>query len=98
MTYRNTNLLRAVASLPCMHCGQHGSTQASHSNQLRDGKGKGLKASDAAIAALCASCHRMIDQGRALSRAERVALWEDAHRATMRQLFERGLVNVTRWL
>lgn len=35
--YRNEKLRRAIATLPCQICGKHG-TQASRSNQLRDGK------------------------------------------------------------
>ena len=94
MTFRSEKLRRAVASLECMRCGIHGLTQASHSNQGRDGKGMGLKASDAAIAALCMSCHTEIDQGRAMSKTERVEAWEAAHRKTMRALIERGLLEV----
>lgn len=41
--YRNEKLRRAVASLPCQNCGLEGSTQASHSNQLSDGRGIGHK-------------------------------------------------------
>ena len=94
MTFRSAPLRRAVATLECMRCGLHGATQASHSNQLRDGKGRGLKASDAAIAAICVGCHTEIDQGRAMSKTERVEAWEAAHRKTMRALIERGLLEV----
>jgi hypothetical protein len=59
-----------VRKLPCRCCGRYGHTQAAHSNQLRFGKGRGLKASDAAIMALCSSpaigvpgCHELHDQG-----------------------------------
>jgi hypothetical protein len=63
---------------------------AAHSNQLRDGKGRGLKAHDYRIAALCFTCHAELDQGKSLSREERVSMWEDAHRKTIGWLFEKG--------
>lgn len=67
-----------------------GNVVSAHSNQSRDGKGKSIKASDAAIAFLCESCHTETDQGSKLSRADRIDLWETAHRATMRWLIESG--------
>lgn len=93
--YRNANLLRAVRDFPCAHCGaMDGTVVAAHSNQLRDGKGKGIKASDAMIASLCARCHFEIDQGSKLDKYERVEMWESAYRKTMRWLFESGKVLV----
>lgn len=95
MMYRNTKLLEAVRAFPCTHCGrQDGTVVAAHSNQLRDGKGRGLKAHDYRIAALCHRCHADLDQGSKMSRAEREEIWEAAHRRTMGQLFERGIVMV----
>lgn len=92
--YRNEKLLRAVAQMPCMHCGLQGSTQSAHSNQLRDGKGRGLKAHDYRIAALCFRCHAELDQGKNLSKQERVEIWEEAHRKTVGKLFEDGWLEV----
>jgi endonuclease III-like uncharacterized protein len=92
--YRNEKLRRAVASLPCQSCGLEGSTQASHSNQLRDGRGVGHKTSDAMLAALCQSCHYQIDYGKDMSRAEKLDMWERAYRKTMRALIERELLVV----
>lgn len=92
MTYRNPALVRLAAMAPrCMACGagNEGQVVSAHSNQLRDGKGTGLKASDAAIAYLCWTCHGRVDQGNE-SREIRTALWEAAHRATMRWLIEAG--------
>lgn len=66
-----------------------------HSNQGRDGKGTGIKASDAAIAFGCDRCHALIDCSATLSREERVAMWEGAHRATMRWLIENGFLLVS---
>lgn len=94
MTFRSEKLRRAVADLQCMVCGREGHTQASHSNQQRDGKGMGIKAHDYRIAAICDTCHREIDQGKTLSKEERRAVWEEAHRATLGALFELGKVVV----
>lgn len=93
MNYRDNKLLRALREAPCMMCGaQDGTVVAAHSNQLRDGKGKGIKAHDYRIAALCHRCHHEIDQGAKLSKTERVAAWEDAHRKTIGWLFDKGLL------
>ena len=67
---------------------------AAHSNQLRDGKGRGLKAHDYRIAALCFRCHAELDQGAKMSKAERVDMFETAHRATIGWLFENGHLEV----
>jgi len=48
-----------------------------------------MKASDAAIAALCYRCHMAIDQGHRMNKQEKEAMWEQAHRKTMLWLFER---------
>jgi hypothetical protein len=93
--YRNPKLLQAVRDCPCQHCGIQDSTiVAAHSNQMRDGKGRGLKAHDYRIAALCFKCHHEIDQGKDLSREERLNIWEDSHRATIGWLFENGFIKV----
>ena len=89
MNYRNAKLLRAVREAPCMMCGiQDGTVVAAHSNQLRDGKGKGIKAHDYRIAAMCYRCHAEIDQGAKLSKEERLQAWEEAHRKTVGWLFD----------
>jgi hypothetical protein len=81
-----------VRSLPCARCWREGNTEVSHSNQLIDGKGRGLKSYPWRIAALCHECHAMIDQGKEFTKAERIAAWESAHRWTVGELFVRGLV------
>jgi hypothetical protein len=87
--YRNKKLLEIVRESPCQSCGsQNGSVVAAHSNQLRDGKGRGIKSDDYRIAALCFTCHSELDQGTKMSRAERVEMWEDAHRKTVGWLFD----------
>ncbi len=98
MVYRNKRLLEIVRELPCQHCGvSDGTVVAAHSNQLRDGKGRGIKCSDALIAALCYRCHAEIDQGSKLSKESRVEVWESAHKATIKELFERGYLTVNRF-
>lgn len=93
--YRNKKLLEAVREAPCMHCGvQDGTVVAAHSNQLRDGKGRGIKAHDYRIAALCYDCHSELDQGKNMSRQERVNMWEEAHRGTIGWLFDNDLISV----
>ena len=69
---------------------------AAHSNQLRDGKGKGIKAHDFRIAALCYRCHADLDQGSKMSKEERKEVWEEAHRRTIGELFLRDLIDVAR--
>ena len=93
--YRNKKLLETARLIPCQHCGtDNGTIVAAHSNQLRDGKGRGLKANDYRIASLCFTCHSELDQGSKMSKAERVEMWEEAHRKTIGEFFERGLIVV----
>lgn len=97
MMYRNKNLLEAAKDAPvCFGCQRTnmGDVVAAHSNQLRDGKGRGLKADDFRVAFICASCNHELDQGVKWSRAERVAFWEEAHRHTVGWLFKSGRLNV----
>lgn len=69
--YRNQELLDLAAGEECLlrvptYCqGGTETTVACHSNQGRDGKGKGIKAHDWAIAFGCAGCHFFIDQSTA---------------------------------
>ena len=94
MNYRNKKLLESVRESPCQLCGsQDGTVVAAHSNQLRDGKGRSIKAHDYRIAALCYTCHSDIDQGK-MSREDKQDLWEMAHRKTVGWLFENGHLEV----
>lgn len=80
-----------------MHCGkQDGTVVAAHSNQLRDGKGRGIKAHDFRVAALCHTCHFDLDQGSKMSKEERVNMWEEAHRKTVGWLFLSDLIALKR--
>ena len=88
MNYRNKKLLEIVRDPPCQLCGaEDGTVVAAHSNQLRDGKGRSIKAHDYRIAALCFRCHADIDQGK-MSREDKQDLWEMAHRKTVGWLFD----------
>jgi hypothetical protein len=93
--YRNKKLLEAARLLPCQHCGvSDGTVVAAHSNQLRDGKGRGLKAHDYRIASLCYHCHMELDQGTKMDKAQRVEMWEEAHRKTLGQFFEQEIIGL----
>mgnify|MGYP003322491335 CR=1 FL=1 len=79
-----------------MACGiKDGTVVAAHSNQQRDGKGRGIKAHDYRIAALCFKCHYELDQGTKLTRIERLNMWEEAHRLTIGWLFDNHLLSLT---
>jgi hypothetical protein len=96
MIYRNKKLLERCRELPCQICGmQDGTVVAAHSNQLKDGKGKGLKAHDYRVAALCYCCHMEIDQGKKWDKSEKMDFWDEAHRRTIGQFFEKGWLDVT---
>ena len=67
---RSESYRRAVAALPCIHCGIAGHSQHAHANA---GKGLGLKTDDRAGFPLCAprpgieGCHARFDQYRLLA-------------------------------
>ena len=88
MNYRNKKILELARDVPCQSCRiLDGTVVACHSNNLRDGKGTGIKSHDFRVAYLCHRCHDEIDNGTKLSREERKAKWEDAHRETIGLLF-----------
>ena len=82
---RSPKLLKSVASLDCQLCGSANMVQAAHSN-WGGGKGRGIKADDNLVAALCLKCHYDIDQGKNLTKEERQAKWDMAHKRTVQQL------------
>lgn len=94
MTWRSRKLLDHIHDAPfcfCCYCHGDGSNIVpAHSNQLRDGKGKGIKADDYRVAALCHKCHMELDQGKNWTREERLRIWEEAHRSTIGWLIESG--------
>jgi len=71
-----------------------GTVCAAHSNQQRDGKGTGIKASDAMVASLCSKCHYELDNGKDLSKDERREIWELAHRLTIKYFIEHDMLVV----
>lgn len=95
LMYRNKKLLEVVRQSPCQHCGtDDGTVVAAHSNSLSDGKGKGIKAHDHKIAALCFRCHSNLDQGTTMSKTERREMWLNAHYKTITWLFESGKIEI----
>lgn len=94
MMYRNKKLLDAAQEFDCQSCGTNdGTIVAAHSNQLRDGKGRSLKAHDYRIAFLCVRCHWEIDQSK-LDKQTKTEMWEEAHRKTIGALFESGKLTI----
>ena len=87
---RSKKLLKLVASLDCQACGSGNMVQAAHTN-WGGGKGRGVKADDNLVAALCLGCHYAIDQGKDLSRQERQEMWLAAHMGTVHALTSAGL-------
>lgn len=87
---RSKKLLKAVASLDCQNCGSGHMVQAAHSN-WGGGKGRGIKADDNLTAALCLRCHYEIDQGKDLSKQERIGIWQRAHKKTVAALVDMNL-------
>jgi hypothetical protein len=89
---RSKALLEACRGIPCQHCGiDDGTVVAAHSNQSRHGKGRGIKASDIYVAALCSICHHQIDQGFLFSRVEKAQMWDEAHQRTVELLHKKCL-------
>ncbi len=81
-----------------MNCGiNDGTVCAAHSNQSKHGKGLGLKAPDSLVAALCHKCHYELDNGKNLSKQEKVEMWNQAYIRTMKTLIEteRLIINDT---
>ena len=94
LMFRSKKVLEAVRNFPCQSCGiEDGTVVAAHSNQLVHGKGKGIKAHDWAVAALCFRCHMAIDQGKDLSKEDRKKIWQEAHEKTLTLLLQDGLID-----
>ena len=72
--FRSPELLRVAAGQSCTlrlpGC-TGGPCVSAHSNQAKHGKGRSVKADDCFIAHACDRCHREIDQGKNLTRAEK---------------------------
>ena len=99
MNYRNRPLLEAIASLPCqlqvigVCAGPDAPCCACHSNQSRDGKGRGIKAHDSRAAAGCAPCHDWLDQGQS-ERWVKIFAFDKAALTTLWLLVESGILVV----
>ena len=72
---RDAKRLAAIRKLPCVRCGNPNS-QAAHSNSSRDGKGRGIKASDAFVIPLCFKCHAAFDRFELGNREQSEAMFE----------------------
>ena len=72
---RSPKRLAEIRKLPCVRCGNSDS-QAAHSNLSKHGKGRGIKASDAFVIPLCATCHAAFDQYKLGNRAESEAMFD----------------------
>lgn len=94
MNWRSESFRRAVASLPCVACGKEGQTQAAHNNQLKDGKGRGMKSHDYTCMALCVDCHRELDTGGKMGKQERWKFEDEMNLKTLQRLFEVGIARV----
>jgi hypothetical protein len=88
--YRNPKLLKALRDCPCSHCGANdGTIVAAHRNQ---GKGMGIKVSDALVTPLCYVCHTSLDQGKDLSREERREMWDQAYIRGIQYMIENEIL------
>ncbi len=92
MIYRNPKLIKLVRNIPCQHCGIQSETVcAAHRNE---GKGMGIKVSDALVAALCYECHYTLDMGKNLSKEEKRDMWNRAYITTMQYLWEHEIIGI----
>lgn len=81
LAYRYPCYLR----LPCCEGGDAG--EPAHSNQSQHGKGGAIKAHDCFHVPGCRACHRELDQGRTMTREEKVAVWNRAFGEYLPDLF-----------
>lgn len=90
-TWRSREFLDCVGMLgECVACGGF-MTVAAHSNRAKFGKGRGIKASDAAAMCLCVQCHALLDQGPA-SRETKHHFEDRAIITTYHRLLARGMI------
>ena len=89
---RSPALLKACRELACQDCHrQDGTVVAAHSNYAMHGKGRGIKASDVYVAALCFRCHTLLDQSSLMNADRRKEMWTAAWIKTVAELVARGL-------
>ena len=90
--YRNKQLLALAKGQSCVECGTNdGTIVAAHSNT---GKGMGIKASDATLMFLCYACHFEYDQGKMMTKGERLDFQFRNNAKTLRLLLEQGYLDV----
>lgn len=95
MNYRNKKLLDLARGQACVMCGcDDGTIVAAHSNLLEHGKGKSIKAHDSMTAWLCMRCHSELDQGGAMTKAERREYILEAICKTYIRLWDLELIQV----
>lgn len=84
---RSPKLLRACGAISCQHCDSDAGSCAAHSNwSIPHGKGRGIKASDVFVAAMCMACHSKLDQGNEWTNEEKQSIWHRAHVKTVQKL------------
>lgn len=92
MIYRNKKLLELCREIPyCTNCNRYLPVCAAHRNE---GKGMGMKVSDALVASLCNECHFSLDNGKDLSKQDRRDLWNRAYINTMQYLIEHDMIGI----
>lgn len=80
--------------IPDVCNGDNSTTVSAHSNQLRHGKGTGIKAHDCYVAWACSNCHREIDQGKKLSKYEKQVYWQQGFERTILAMLTLGILVV----
>ena len=68
--------------------------EPAHSNQVRHGKGTGMKAHDAFHVAACHSCHAELDNGKLFKKQDKADYWNDGFAKTMLYYFQEGWLKV----
>lgn len=103
MNWRSAKLIGHVqrlslqGELPCTWPLPHdcqGLIEPAHSNQLRDAKGRAIKAHDYRIAFLCHTAHAECDQGVGYNKEQKRDAWDEAHRKSVGLMFELAIVKV----
>ena len=90
--YRNSKLLKLLREIPCQSCGaSDGTVVAAHRNE---GKGMGLKNSDALTCSLCYHCHYELDAGNKLTKDQKRDMWNRAYVNTMQYLWEHDMIGI----
>lgn len=90
--FRSEAMKEIVREMECANCGRYGPSQAAHPNLIELGKGTGCKAHDI-VFPLCLICHTELDNGKAMSKAERRAFtWEMIAKTLIKLLLQGKLI------